>query len=485
MNATRGTNAEVPGSRGVAVAVAVAMAGSALYLGHRAGPLTGFAVLAAEAAGLLLLGNARLSLAVFIVLGVVAEDDPTWGINLGRVYDHGTGQPSPFEALELLAVAAALLYLAGTRLEPRFPRPFGPALLLTTLALVAGVATGMSAGVSRSGLLGTPESTVPLLIVPIVMVNVLRTRDHLLGALRLGAWLAGFKAVAGLFVYFSGLAAVQGSFGRITYFQPPANLLLMLFLLYMLAAGLSRTQLPRWTYWLVPLVFLALVLSFRRTIWLGTVVGVLLIAFPASGRIGRRLIVPAVAVFLVVGYIVLSTGVGGGLQGPLVTRAESISLSKVSQNTQDRYRIDERRNVWAAIERSPLTGLGFGVPWPIRYPLGLGFQDQTDFTHIGALFWWMKMGLLGLAAYVALIGSVLVTGFRVWRRHADPRVRIFGLAAAGMSIGLAVVELATSVLSASERGSMLFGAVMGLLAVAYSQLDAQADAEPADRVVAA
>jgi O-antigen ligase len=482
MSLTRLSGAPAPRARAVAVVTATAMAGSALYLGHRSGLVLGMAALAAEAAALLLLDVAWLAVLAFIVLGIVAEDDPSWGINLTAVYNHGTAQPSPFQALELLAVFAVLLHLVSTRLAPRFPRPFGIPLVLSALALVAGLIQGISAGSGQSGLLGTTESVAPLLVVPLLIVNVIRTREQLRYALGIGAALAGFKALAGLFVYLSGLAAVQGSFGRITYFQAPANLLLMLFLLGIVVAWLSGTRVPRWAAWLMPLVFAALLLSFRRTIWLGTVVALPLVVFPASGRVGRRFIVPSVALIAVVGYIVLSTGIGGGLQGPLVTRAASISLSKVSQNQQDRYRIDERRNVLAAIQRSPITGLGIGIPWPLRYPVGIEFTDQDQFSHIAVLFWWLKMGLLGALAYISLIGSVILVGFRIWRRHFDPQIRVFGLAAVGLAIGLAVVELANTVLGASERGSMLFGAVIGLLAAAYAQLGAQPDPAAADKV---
>jgi O-antigen ligase len=454
------------------------MAGSALYLGHRTGIVSGLAAPAAEAALLLLVSSARIALLGAFLVGMVAEDDPSWGVNLSAVYNHGTAQPSPFEALEAIAAVAVLLHLVATRLPPRMPRPFGPVLTVTALALVAGVVQGATAGATQSGLLSTVEGTAPLILIPVLVVNVVRSRDELRVALAIGVALAGFKAFAGLFVYFSHLAPVEGGFGRLTYFQAPANLLMMLMLMGMLVAAAARVPVPRWTKLLAPVAFIAIVLSFRRTIWLGTAIGTAVIAFPALGYVGRRIAVPSLALVIAAGYLVLSTGLGGGLQGPLVTRAESISLSKISANDQDRYRIDERRNVLAAIEREPLTGLGIGIPWPERYPVGLSFVDQQDFTHIGALFWWMKMGILGLVAYLLTIGAMVAAGARVWLRHPDADVRAFGLAAAGFAVGLAVVELANTVLADSERGSMLYGVVLGLLAVAYAQLTDSRPAAP-------
>jgi hypothetical protein len=462
-----------------AVAVCVLAAASAIYIGHRSGPVAGVAVLAGGALAVLLLSSGRFAVATFLVVGIVAEESADWGFKpFASLYNH---VPSPFEALEAIAVVAVLLHLVRTRQPLRIPRPFGGALLLAAIALVAGLLQGLTTGTApRSSYISTIQTSLPILIVPILVANVVRTPAHLRTAIGIGLALAGFKAIVGLFMVISGIAPNNIGLGRLTYYLPTANLLMMLFLLGMLVARLSGTPVPRWANWLVPVVFAAVVLNYRRTIWLGTGLAALLLVFPAAGRVGRRLIVPAACVIALVGYWVLGTGVAGELQGPLVNRVSSINLGQIQRSQQDRYRIAERQNVWAAIERSPLTGIGIGTEWPTRYPLSFEYPGGHVYAHIGVLWWWMKMGLLGLAAYLVLVASAIVTGVRVWRRHPDAQIRAFGLAAVGLTVGLIVVELGSSVIGSNERGTVLFGAVLGLLASASMQLGARGRADLPD-----
>jgi hypothetical protein len=67
-----------------------------------------------------------------------------------------------------------------------------------------------------------------------------------------------------------------------------------------------------------------------------------------------------------------------------------------------------------------------------------------------------------------LVASGIVAGAVVWRRHPDGRVRIFGLAAAAATLALVVVELTSTALGPDQRASAVFGALLGLLAVAHA-----------------
>jgi O-antigen ligase len=454
------------------VTLALLAAGSALYIGHRWGSIAAVVALTAVVLAALLLSSGRFAVGTVLVVGIVAEEDPSWGFKpFASLYNH---VPSAFEALEIAAVVAVLLYLVSTREPIRMPRGFSAALSLAALAVLAGVLQGVLTGSApRSAIVSTLQTIAPLLIIPLLVVNVVRTQEQLRAALAIGLALAGVKAFAGLLVVLSGAASSQIGLGRLTYYQPTANLLMMLFLLAVLVAQLSGTSIPRWVRWLAPVVFATLLLSYRRGIWLGTVLAAALVIFPASGRVGRRLIAPAACVVALAFYLALGTGLAGDLQGTLVNRVTSINVAAVARDKQDRYRIGERKNVWAAIARSPVTGIGIGTEWPTRYPMSFEYAGGHLYAHLGVLWWWMKMGLLGLAAYVLLLGSALATGIRVWRRHADAQVRVFGLTAAAMTAGLLTVELTSSIIGPNERGTLLFGAVIGLLAAANMQLGAQ------------
>src|SRR5262249_30686606 len=155
----------------------------------------------------------------------------------------------------------------------------------------------------------------------------------------------------------------------LTYYEPTANWVCMAFLLALLAALLQRVKTSRWVLAGAPFVAGCLLLSYRRTYWIATAVGLLIALVVSSGRVGRRLIAPAAVLVLVVGAVVYSSGAATQLQGPIAKRAQSLDPSKLKANEQDRYRLAERANVVADIKRHPLTGLGVGVPWTATKPL--------------------------------------------------------------------------------------------------------------------
>jgi hypothetical protein len=241
---------------------------------------------------------------------------------------------------------------------------------------------------------------------------------------------------------------------------------MMLFLLCVFAAVLSRVKLPAWTLAMAPLVFAALLFSYRRSFYIATAVGLLLILLLASGQVGRRILIPALFVVALGGWFALSSGVVTDLNGPVEERIQSLDPSKVKKNDQDRYRLDERHNVVAELKQAPLTGLGLGVPWRARYPLSIENEGGRNYTHFAALYYWLKLGPLGVLAYIWILITMVVTGIGVWRRYPDPLVRVAALAAAMAMIGLAIAELTAAFVGAETRMATVIGAVIGLLAIA-------------------
>jgi O-antigen ligase len=449
--------------------IALASAVVALYVGRKYGPPASAAALVGIVAVVALLANGELAVPIALSIAVLAEDDPSWGVSISsRLYSHA---PSAFEAIEVLSLLAVLLHLIHTRRRPVLPSPLTPVMLLIVVAIIAGVVAGLDNGTAtRSGYFAPIQGITALLIVPTLIVNVVRTPERLRLALGLGLALAVVKGLLGLFVVVAKIAPDQIGLGRITYYAPAANMLCALFLVGMLVTRLARIPAPRWAVWATPAVLACLILSQRRAIWLGSALAVLLIVFPASGRVGRRLIVPAVLVIGVFGFLALSTGITGGLQGELSNRVSSISLASISRNQQDSYRIGERENALAAIASQPFTGIGLGTEWQTRHVMSFEVPGGHVYVHFAALWWWMKMGVLGLAAYLLAMGAAIATGIRVWLRHTDPRIRAFGLAAAAFTPGLMLIELTSTVIGANERGTLVFAAMLGLLAAANAEI---------------
>jgi O-antigen ligase len=212
-----------------------------------------------------------------------------------------------------------------------------------------------------------------------------------------------------------------------------------------------------------PLLVLSLALSFRRSFWIGAALGILLVFLLGSRPLGRRIAVVAVALLGLAAWTVSLQPVQ--TETPIVERARSLEPSKVESNAQDRYRLDELRNVTAEIRKEPITGLGLGGQWAATHPLGIEHPNGRGYTHVVAFWWWMKLGILGLIAYLSLMGTMLAMGWQVWRRSADPLQSAAGLAIFCGLLALAVVETVGSFTGIDPRFTALVGGVAGLLAV--------------------
>lgn len=432
---------------------------------YKVGPAA-VVVLAAGLLAVLMLARPAVAAGLAVGATVLCQADTDWGLPAtGHLYDVLPGMKITIAESLLLLAAAAAVIAAARRGRLLLPKPFTPALILLATAIVFGAVVGISAGAGSEVFLGG-RSFVPLLLVPFIVVNAVE-RDQLRTAIGVGAMLAGTLGVAGLALYLSGKSAAGTSDGaHLTFLEAAPNFVMMLFLLGVFGAVLSGVKVPKWVIALTPIVFAALLFSFRRSFYIATVVGLLLVLLLASGQVGRRILIPGLVVVALGGWFALSSGVVTDLNGPVEERIQSLDPSKVKQNDQDRYRLDERRNVLAELKEAPLTGLGIGVPWRARYPLSIENEGGRKYAHFAALYYWLKLGPLGVLAYIWILATVAVTGIGVWRRNPDAIVRVAALALATGIIGLAIAELTATFLGADNRMATIVGALIGFLAIA-------------------
>jgi O-antigen ligase len=333
---------------------------------------------------------------------------------------------------------------------------------LVVLAAVAGLITGAFAGVSADDLLYASRQLVWLVVVPWLIVNVVETERQARAALALGMGLALLKAAIGLGAVLAGVGVVvEGA--TITYYEPTANWLVLLGILGVVAAFVMRVRLPLWVLAGSPLLMLSLALSFRRSFWIGAALALVLVLLLGSRPLGRRLVF-LVGILLAMAVWVLSFQPFQG-QAPIVERARSLQPSEVESNAQDRYRLDELENVTAEIRRQPITGLGLGVEWTATHPLGVNHENGRDYTHVVALWWWLKLGLLGLLAYVAVMGTCLAMSWQLWRRAGERWQSACGLTMFCGLVAIAAVETVGSFTGVDPRFTALVGATGGMLVV--------------------
>lgn len=407
----------------------------------------------------------RPVLAVSLAVGLtIVCEGPTFGILTftSHLYTQVYKYISMQDLLVLLAVVSVAVDAMRNRRALRVPSPLRLPLMLLVLAMIAGVVTGHANGAGLRFAIASEHVLFYLLTLPIAVANLQLDRaqvTRLLGGL---AALATVKA--GL-----GLVEVAGHYGQtiegantLTYYEPTSNWLIMIALLAVIAAALSRASAPRWLLVSGIPLFACLLLSYRRSFWIASVLGLLLVVLLASSPAGRRVILQGAVAVAVAIWLIGSVSFQS--QIPIVKRAASLAPSKLEANLEDRYRLDERANVLAEIRAHPISGLGVTIPWAATTrPLPVEHEEGRLYVHFAALWYWLKLGILGLAAYVAIILGGLVVAWQAWRRSREPLLRAFALASLAGIAGLVAIDTTASLTGVDARFTVLFAAQLGLL----------------------
>ena len=416
------------------------------------------------------LSNPRLAVGLLVGCAILVESSTAnvLHITTDQFHDPIPGHYGPLELLMALAIGAVVIDAARRRRVPLRPAPFGPAIAVLALALLVGSVVGHYAGQGFNPITEQLRPVLPLIVVPWLTVNVIRDMADLRRAIGLIAILTAAKAALGLIGLVTHVgAAANGS--TITYYEATANWLALTFLMVVLASTVSRLPVERIARWAVPLVLLSLALSLRRSFWIGTVAAAPLVLVIAAAPIGRRFLLPATAVLAAALWITISSGVVTDTTTPIGQRIQSLSPSRLVANPEDRYRLDERKNVLAKISASPFVGVGLAVPWQEQFPLSVENPGGRLYVHMAVLWFWLKLGVLGLIAYLGYMLTAIVVGVQVFRRHRDTRIRVAAAGAAAGLAGLMVVETTATFLGTDLRMTVVVGCIVGLLSVALRQ----------------
>jgi O-Antigen ligase len=409
-----------------------------------------------------------LALVFLLVSVLLAEGSSPDLVPHGAAYYHTVlkGLSVP-DLLVFGAFLGAMLDAARRREAPAGAGPLGPALIVLALALVGGAATAHAANVKSQLIVENAARILHLVVLPFTVAELVRRRPALLrGLLVILVPLIALKSLVGIASAAGGGSVTEGQ--ALSYLQPTMNWLALTFVLFAIAARFERSRLPWWVLAVAPLAAAELLLSYRRSFWIAAVIGLAVVLVLGSRR--ARLFVALGLVAIGVALYVAISGAGGtaSSSSPIVQRAVSLAPSHLEANAEDRYRLDERRNVFAEIRRHPITGLGIGDPWRARYPLPLEHEGGREYTHIVVLWYWLNLGLLGVLAYVALSLAVLYMAWKVWRGALDPLHRAIGLALLSSFIGLMFAETTGSFTGVDPRFSFIEPIVFGVLAALWN-----------------
>jgi hypothetical protein len=399
---------------------------------------------------------------------VILCEGPSFGLFsfTSHLYTHVYRQLTPVDFLVTLTVISIGADLVvRKRALARLPRPLVFASSLLALGMIGGAVTGHSAGLGvRSVLLGE-DVLAYLLLVPLAVANLDIGPDRI-RALLLGAiGLAAIKAVLGLIEIVGHKGTPIEGVSTLTYYEPTANWLTMIVLLGIIVALVAKMRPPLWILSCVPLLFASLLLSYRRSFWVAAVLGLLLVVMLGLSPAGRRLLVP-VGLMLVIAIWLLGSVHLQDSQAPIVRRVASLNPSKLEQNAEDRYRLDERANVLAAIRAHPVSGLGMLVPWTASAkPLSVEHPEARLYVHFALLWFWLRLGIIGALAYVSMMAASALLAWRVWRARTEPLFKAFGLASLCGIAGLVTIESTATFTGIDPRFTVLLAVQIGLLAL--------------------
>lgn len=220
-----------------------------------------------------------------------------------------------------------------------------------------------------------------------------------------------------------------------------------------------------WRYGaVVVLLYAALIATRTRGAWLGFAVGTAIWAL-ATGRArlresGRPLLLLGAALALVTPLVLMS--------GP----HQAAQISQISQRDSADYRVFLWRTTAPLVGRRPLLGWGpetlarvypaYGTPEFLRvFPDARRMRIEVDRPHNDLLQQAVSTGLLGLAAYVWLWGTVFRTGWQAAR--ADPgRAGLASGLLAGCAAYFVQLQFSFSYVSVAPVFWSLVGILLGL-----------------------
>jgi O-antigen ligase len=348
------------------------------------------------------------------------------------------------EPIDLLVLMVAVIYLArtrpGTRCWPRssVSRALGAVFGTVLLGIFIGLAHH---GTVRVALM---EARPYVYLCATFVLTAALVRNH--SALRAVLWsfviAVGLKAVQGIYIFIQVAnwhprpEAVLGHEEAYTF----GIFIILVAALWMFQV---RGALRKTATWLLPLVIAADLANNRRAAWLllgGGLITVAVIgycALPARRRALKRAGIVLLAFSAV--YLPAYWNKTGGLAQP----ARAIH-SQISPDPRDAasnlYRLQENANLKYNIHQAGLLGRGFGVP--INYALPIVDISNIDpnikyVPHNGVLYIVMRMGILGMVAFWALLGTAIIAGCRL-ARVADREIAVVGALVASALVAYAL-----------------------------------------------
>lgn len=190
----------------------------------------------------------------------------------------------------------------------------------------------------------------------------------------------------------------------------------------------------------ISLFSLALVLTFSRGYWVGTIFGgLVLLAFgerEERKKLASLLLIVSIAATGII--LVFFYDIFIALIWTVFIRL--FSTAAAVQDISITNRLAESAAVWKEILVNPIVGVGLGGEFSF-YNLLRKTTQHTIYIHNAYLYLWYKLGIVGLITFLAAYGGKLLEGIRLARRDRDHRFRPFVLASVAILTSMLQVSL--------------------------------------------
>jgi O-antigen ligase len=247
-----------------------------------------------------------------------------------------------------------------------------------------------------------------------------------------------FQGAGGQQIYTQATQEGLGGLKRIR--QPGLALSYILFWWSIVAAMTARGGLRSVLWLLVGASAVNVVLSFNRNMWLGLGLGIALMLVLSGVQLRRRLLT-GVAVGIGAAVLVLAvagqTGRAKELDPILQRAATVVSPQELAAESSLRDREWETAQAWHTVTTHPLTGVGVGADFGVRFNHaegnGIWINSVQRFLHDQWLWLLLIGGVPGLIAFAGFIVTVLA---KAW----SPRARTLSQTALGTGIALVALS---------------------------------------------
>lgn len=405
----------------------------------------------------------------FALLGDVRLGDPNtptfgklftslWGISL-----------TPVELILLVAFAGMCVRLLFDEKQRVAVGPLWLPICVFMVSIFLGIALGMQRGANMDALRSETRGFFYLPALYMLAVTQIRQRSHLTALFWIFVISANLMALESTYRYFAHVrsydltSAYDLAFGHENAVFCAAAIMLLVGKMVWSDQGFFG----HWHSVVLIVLPLAALLVMRRRAGIVALDAALLLLCIVLLRENLKMFLIVVPLALVGfgGLVALTWNAEGG-SGQFARSVRTISGTEQSARDQssDDYRAAETANVRINIHGQPVTGLGFGRRYEFYVPVAsLDFWDLWRYVPHNSVLWvWMKAGIFGFVALLALFAAALTRSTQILRNAAPIAYKPFAFALASfivMFVMYSYVDLGL----VSARALIFFGFTLGTI----------------------